>query len=104
MTAMTKHTATASSSGAIGKADIVLSINGRDAGKYFLVIETQTGYSFLADGKGRKIGKPKKKKNKHLKLEDKATGIIASKIINGEVVTNNEIKKALAMFRTARAE
>ena len=82
----------------IERADIVISLNGRDESKRFLVVGIEEGYSFLADGKGRRIEKPKRKKNKHLKLEDKAGGPIAEKIIGGEKVTNNEIRRMLAGY------
>ena len=82
----------------IDKADIVVSLNGRDEGKRFIVIGTQDEYSMLADGKGRRIEKPKRKKNKHIKLEDKLDGPIAEKLIGDEKVTNNEIRRALAQY------
>ena len=85
-------------------ADVVISINGRDEGKRFLVIETQGEYSFIADGKGRRIEKPKRKKNKHLMLEDKINSLVAAKLIEGEKVTNNEIRRALAEYTAARGE
>ena len=88
----------------IEKADVVLSLNGRDEGKRFLVIGTEGDYSLLADGKGRKMDKPKRKKNKHLKLEDKAQGLAATKLIAGEKVTNNEIRRALAQYAAAFVE
>ena len=79
-----------------GLAAVVISLNGRDEGKRFLVVGTEDGYSLLADGKGRRVEKPKRKKNKHIKLEDQAGGPIAAKLIEGEKVTNNEIRKVLA--------
>ena len=80
------------------KADIVVSRNGRDEGKRFLIVEIQDDYSMLADGKGRKFEKPKRKKNKHVRLEGTAGGRIAEKLKSGEKVTNNEIRRALAQF------
>jgi len=88
----------------IEKADVVVSLNGRDEGKRFIVVGTQDGYSLIADGKGRVIGKPKRKKNKHLKLEDKADSNIALKLNRGEKVTNNEIRRALAQYASAHGE
>jgi len=79
-------------------ADIVVSINGRDAGKRFIVIETDGEYSQIADGKSRRYEKPKKKKNKHLKYEAKANSFISEKLTEGEKVTNNEIKRFLAEY------
>ena len=81
-------------------ADIVISVNGRDAGKRFLVIGTDNGYSLIADGKGRRYENPKKKKNKHLKFEDKADSSIAEKLAEGGKITNNEIRRFLAGYTT----
>ncbi|MDR2600265.1 MAG: KOW domain-containing RNA-binding protein [Oscillospiraceae bacterium] len=77
-------------------ADIVISLNGRDVGKRFLVIEIEDNYSMLADGKCRRYEKPKRKKNKHIRFESKLTGQVAEKLIKGEKVTNNELRKTLA--------
>jgi len=79
-------------------ADIVISTNGRDAGKRFIVIGADNEYSLIADGKGRRYEKPKKKKNKHLKFEDKAESQIAEKLQDGEKITNNEIRRYLAGY------
>ena len=77
-------------------ADIVVSQNGRDAGKRFIVIGTDTIYSLIVDGKGRRYEKPKRKKNKHLKFESKADSHITEKLERGEKITNNEIRRFLA--------
>jgi len=77
-------------------ADIVISINGRDVGKRFIVIETDDVYSLIADGKGRRLEKPKKKKNKHLKFDCKASGAIAEKLAKGEKTANIELRRLLA--------
>jgi len=86
----------------IEKADIVIPRNGRDEGKSFLVIQAEEEYSQIADGKNRRVDKPKRKKNKHLKLEEKAFGRIAEKLMSGGTVTNNEIKRALAAYAAKR--
>jgi ribosomal protein L14E/L6E/L27E len=85
-------------------ADIVTSLNGRDQGKSFVVISREEEYSFLVDGKGRRLEKPKRKKNKHLILEEKTGERIAGKLTNGEKITNNEIRRALAEFNANKAE
>lgn len=79
-------------------SDIVVSLNGRDMGKRFFVVGKEDIYAMLADGKGRRIEKPKRKKQKHLRLESKCEGRTAVKIKNGEKVTNSEIRRALAEF------
>jgi len=77
-------------------ADIVISLNGRDAQKLFVVIETDKEYSLIADGKGRRFEKPKRKKNKHLRVDSKVSGVVAEKLAAGEKPTNNELRRALA--------
>ena len=76
-------------------ADVVISINGRDAGKRFIVVWAKDECSMIADGKGRRIEKPKLKKNKHLQFEDKAAGPVAEKLRENERVSNNEIRRFL---------
>ena len=45
---------------------IVRSIAGHDKGDLQLVVGLDNGYAYVADGKLRKVEKPKKKKLKHL--------------------------------------
>ena len=82
----------------INIADVVISLNGRDEGKRFLVIGTEDEYSMLVDGKSRKTEKPKRKKNKHLRFDGKADSQIAAKLSGGGKVTNNEIRRELAQY------
>ena len=83
----------------IQKSDIVMSLNGRDAGKFFFVIDTKGVYALLADGKGRRLEKPKNKKLKHLRFADRRECRASVKIKNGEKITNNEIRRSLADFK-----
>ena len=48
------------------KGCIVKAAAGHDAGRFFIVLDTEGEYLFLADGKRRKVEKPKKKKHKHV--------------------------------------
>ena len=79
-------------------ADIVISVNGRDAGKRFIVIGLDEEYSLIADGKGRRLEKPKRKKNKHLVLESKADSQIVERLADGGKITNSEIRRFLAGY------
>ena len=85
-------------------ADVVISLNGRDAGKRFLIVGTEDEYSLLADGKGRRVEKPKRKKNKHIKPEGYLNDITSAKLKAGEKVSNNEIRRALAAYTAASGE
>jgi len=79
-------------------ADVVISLNGRDKNKRFIIIGTEDNYSILVDGKGRKLEKPKRKKNKHIKPDGVIDAKLTEKLINGENITNKEIRKALAEY------
>ena len=51
-----------------GVGTICRALAGRDKGKYFVVSEVLEGeYVHLADGRGRKLAKPKRKKRMHLR-------------------------------------
>lgn len=82
----------------VSASDIVVSINGRDAGKNFFVIATESEYVLLADGKGRKIEKPKRKKLKHIRFVAKAESRIGEKILGNEKLTNSDLRRALAQY------
>jgi ribosomal protein L14E/L6E/L27E len=79
-------------------ADTVISLNGRDKGKRFIVIGIEEDYSLIANGKGRRYEKPKRKKNKHLKIEGKLNDKTLEKLNEGEKVTNNELRRSLAAY------
>lgn len=79
-------------------SDIVVSLNGRDAGNKFFVVDMEDGYAGIADGKGRRIEKPKRKKIKHLRLAGRSENRAAEKLRSCEKVTNNELRRALAEY------
>ena len=85
-------------------ADVVISLNGRDKGKRFIVIGKEDSYSFLADGKGRKIDKPKRKKNKHIKPDGAIITQLKNKLETGEKVTNKELRRELAQYTASLAD
>lgn len=83
----------------LSKSDIVLSIAGRDRGKLFYVIGTEGAYVLLADGKGRKLEHPKRKKLKHVRRVTRSDSRVADKIQNGDKVLNSELRRDLAVYR-----
>lgn len=80
----------------IAKSNIVKSTAGRDAGKFFFVLETQGDFLLLADGKSRRVECPKRKRLKHVELVGESHSLIAEKIRSGEKITNSELRKAIA--------
>ena len=80
----------------IGKAEIVRSIAGRDRGQLFFVLETEEEYLLLADGCGRRLERPKRKKRKHVEALGPSQAQVAVKIRSGEKITNSELRRTLA--------
>ena len=83
-------------------SDIVISKNGRDMGKKFFVVDTEEDYVFLADGKGRRLERPKRKKRMHVSFLTESDSRAARKLRDGERVTNSEIRRALAEHEAAQ--
>ena len=77
-------------------ADVVLSTAGRDAGELFYVLEADGIWLSLADGKGRTIEKPKRKKSKHTRRVLRSETRVAEKLRNGDKVLNSELRRDLA--------
>ena len=82
----------------ISKSDIVISLAGRDQGKFFYVIDTEENFVLIADGKGRKLENPKRKKLKHVRRVSRTETRVATKILNGDKVLNSELRRDLATF------
>ena len=79
--------------------DVVLSRMGRDQGRYFLVTSVvNSDYVTVADGEVRKVGKPKLKKKKHLKVEGSNLEVLAEKFLQGKQVFDSELRSALRKF------
>ena len=82
----------------IGKSDMIVSLAGRDKGQLFFVVDTDGDFVLIADGKGRKLETPKRKKRKHIQRVLQADTRVAEKIRNGDKVLNSELRRELAVF------
>ena len=88
----------------ISISDIIVSTAGRDQGKLFYVIGTDGVYVLIANGKDRKLEKPKRKKLKHVRFVTRTETRIAAKLRAGEKVLNSELRRELAAFRQTLAQ
>ena len=77
-------------------ADVVVSVAGRDAGKWFYVIEMDETYLYLVNGKDRILEKPKRKKRKHAEKVLRSETRVAAKLRAGDKVLNSELRRDLA--------
>lgn len=76
---------------------VVKSTKGHDMDSYYIVVDQLDGYFYIADGRRRKLQKPKRKKVSHLL----ATQTICD---NEMFVSNKKIKITLSDFNNQTRE
>lgn len=79
----------------IVKGSVVKAKAGRDKDDFFVVVETDSEYAMICNGKQRPVEKPKRKKLKHLSATKTVVEV-------SSMSTNREIKKALSAFINAQ--
>lgn len=77
----------------IVKGSVVRAKAGRDKDSYFVVLDVLDKFALIADGKSRKLEKPKKKNLNHLEA--------TKTVITQNLETNRKIKKALSDFNNS---
>lgn len=75
------------------QGSVVLAKAGRDQGGYFVVLSLEGGYAEIADGKRRKLAKPKHKNVRHLQG--------TNTVLNLEGVTDKQLRNVLKQYRMA---
>ena len=80
---------------------IALSLAGRDKDRTFIIVGVlDETYVYVADGRKRKIEKPKKKKLKHLRICCEAGGELAT-LLNENSLTNRTAAKITASYHNS---
>jgi len=80
---------------------LVRSKAGRDAGSYFLVVGVQNArWVMVADGRLRKVGRPKKKNVKHLEAFSLRVKEAEARFAPTSVVTDHYVAEALQELLT----
>lgn len=69
------------------KGMIVKSLSGHDKDRFYLVVKVEGRYAWIADGKRRKVEKPKKKNSIHLQR--------TLEICEMNMVTNRSVRTLL---------
>ena len=77
-------------------SDVVVSTAGHDKGELFYVVDTDDQYLYLANGKDRDLGKPKRKKRRHVQKVLRSETRVAAKLASGDKVLNSELRRDLA--------
>ncbi len=81
----------------IEPGSVVRSRAGRDQGRIFLVVGMADGmHALLSDGRTHMVGKPKKKKLKHLQATGRTVAEAARRIGQGESMQDHEIRNWLS--------
>ncbi len=70
---------------------VVIATAGRDAGRMFVIVGTQGKDALIADGKTRKLEKPKRKNIKHLKA--------TNTVLQTEDLTDKGLRKKLSAMQ-----
>ena len=78
----------------IEKGNIVKSLSGHDKGGFFVCLDADEKFAIIADGKERKLEKPKKKNLKHLAKTSASVNVL-------ELATNKQIRLVLSHYNGA---
>ena len=73
---------------------VVESIQGRDKGYFFLVLEAAEGIVKIADGRRHRLENPKKKKTKHLRAKPVLLDLKALRP-EGGALQDSDLRRAL---------
>ena len=73
---------------------VVESVQGRDKGYFFLVLEAKEGIVMIADGRRHRLENPKKKKTKHLRAKPVLLDLKALRP-EGGALQNSDLRRAL---------
>lgn len=85
------------------KGSFAVSLAGHDKGRLYIIIEgtEETGsedFVFLADGRHRGVGSPKKKKVKHLQVVNRLEGHLKDLLEAGRPIRDEDIKYAIRAY------
>ena len=73
---------------------------GHDGQTLYIIVGEEPGYVYLSDGRLKPIEKPKKKNKKHIQIVRQGyDGDVRERLLAGETVHNEEIKRAIKMFQ-----
>ena len=81
---------------------MVYSKSGHDQGDVQMICAIEGDYLLLADGRRRKLEKPKRKKKKHVQPTFYVEKDLAAKLQTGEYLLDADIKKALKKYQQVR--
>lgn len=78
---------------------LVRSLAGHDKGCLFIILKEEAEYVYLADGKTRTAGKPKRKKKKHIQISHIRDQELSEALMGGGAVTDEQIRYVIRRCR-----
>ncbi len=75
---------------------------GHDKGQTYLIIKDEDDFVYLADGRKKGTGNPRKKRKKHIQVIKTRDQALAEKLMNGKTIYNEEIRFAIKMCRQSQ--
>jgi ribosomal protein L14E/L6E/L27E len=83
----------------IQKAQIVYARKGHDSGRLYCVMDVGEGWVLLANGKQRRVERPKRKNVRHVESAGQFDHPTIEKVKRGQPVGNRELLGLLAVLR-----
>lgn len=72
---------------------------GHDKDTVYIIVKEEEEYVYVSDGRLKTLENPKKKNKKHIQIIKKeADDILKEKLINGQHIYNEEIRKGIGGF------
>jgi ribosomal protein L14E/L6E/L27E len=72
---------------------------GHDKGQIYVIVGEEGAFAYVADGRLRRVEKPKRKNIKHLQvIKAKCDEGLRERLANGQPVTNEEIKFSIKKY------
>ena len=72
---------------------------GHDKDSIYVIIKEEADMVYLADGRHKPLEKPKKKNKKHIQvIRKESDDILREKLLRGQRIYNEEIRRAIGGF------
>ncbi len=71
---------------------------GHDKKELYVIVAEDEDFVYLSDGRLKKIAHPKKKNKKHIQEIKAADDTVRSRLIAGQAVRDEEIKRAIKIY------
>lgn len=81
------------------KGYFAVSQAGHDCNEIYVIINSDSEYVYLADGRLRTLDKLKKKKIRHVRIIKTIDQTIAEKISQDRLLINEDIKRAIKLYK-----